>query len=406
MVHIPVVMATDNRYVPLIVSITSMLKNAGEDTFYDIYIMIDDLFTEESMRVVQGSFECWKDRYSLSFKNVGHVFDDVMTRIPHITRPTYYRLIIPELLSENKCIYLDTDTVILSDLQPLFDIPLEECYVAGVWHPGVVVDGWEEGVLMNTGLASADQYINAGVLIMNLETMRRDRVVAQFLELVPQKFSTQDQDIINRVCYGRIKLIPFQYNVMTKMADRSVEEYKGCYSETELREAWNKPDIIHYASPEKPWNSPAGVYIDFWWEYLRKSSVYHMWVKDFVNEFLIYTIYSARNTTIFTKRIPRIFDFSYKRAYVVYGAGKRGKDVITYMKQMGVLPEFIVVSDTEGNPQEVEGIEVKDIKEAGKLLNDKTIVIAVRESWQRAVIKTLQDYDYWELLPVSDQFLQ
>ena len=31
MVHIPVVMATDNRYIPLIVSVTSMLKNAGED---------------------------------------------------------------------------------------------------------------------------------------------------------------------------------------------------------------------------------------------------------------------------------------------------------------------------------------------------------------------------------------
>ena len=141
-------------------------------------------------------------------------------------------------------------------------------------------------------------------------------------------------------------------------------------------------------------------------EYFRKNSVYHIWVKEFVNEFVMHTIYCARNGTVFRKQVPRIFDFTYKRACVVYGAGKRGKDIITYLKRRGVLPEFIVVSDAEGNPQEVEGIEVKDIREAGKQLGDKTIVIAVRESWQSEIIKSLQDYDYWEILPISDQFLQ
>lgn len=403
--HIPVVMATDNRYIPLIVSITSMMKNVGKDTFYDIYILIDDTFTKESELVVRRCLCVFNKKCSLSFKNVGYIFENAFIGIPHITRPTYYRLMIPDLLSEDKCIYLDTDTIILSDLQELFDTALDDCYIAGVWHPGVIIYKWEDAICRNAKIPSADQYINAGVLVMNLKELRKDGMVRRFLELMPQNMSSQDQDIINSACYGKIAFLPFKYNVMTKLADMCIEDYKDSYGEAELREAWNKPCIIHYADPNKPWNSGECVFMDYWWNFFRKSFVYDNVMNDFWGEFIQNIIYCSKNSLLFTKRIPKIFDLKFKRRYVIYGAGKRAREVVLYMKRLKIMPELIIVSDANENPLEIEGIEVKGITDACQALYDKSVVIAVRENLQKNIIKNLQHYDYLELLPVSDEFL-
>lgn len=405
MVHIPVVMATDNRYIPLIVSLTSMLKNAEDDTFYDIYVLIDNDFTDESKHVVAECLEKYVDRCSLSFTNVGQVFDEVSTSIPHISRPTYYRLIIPDLLREEKCIYLDTDTVIMSDLQELFNSPLGNSYIAGVWHPGIVIYAWEEGIKRSTGLPDAGQYINAGVLLMNLEKMRQDNLVETFLELISRNLPTQDQDIINTACYGNITFLPFKYNVMPKLAEKSPEDYGRSYSVAELEEAWNSPCIIHYADAAKPWNNAKCVFMDFWWQFFKGTAVYEAAIGRFCRELIINIIYASEIGPVFTKKIPRMFDIAYERDYVIYGAGKRARDVIMYMKSRKILPSMIIVSEMGSNPYEIEGIAVKSIKDIGDKLHEKTIIVAVSESLQKEIIISLQQYDYRELLPISDSFL-
>lgn len=405
MVHIPVVMATDNHYIPLIVSLTSMIRSAKKDTFYHIYILIDDSFTEESELNIKKCLGAFEGRYLLSFKNVGHVFDNALVMIPHITRPTYYRLMIPELLAEDKCIYLDSDTVILSDLQELYAVSLNDCYIAGVWHPGVILYKWEEGICNNAKIPSADQYINAGVLVMNLEEMRKDGIAEKFMEIIPQNMPSQDQDIINHVCYGKIAFLPFKYNVMTKLADVPLEDYRGCYGETELKDAWNRPCIIHYADAKKPWNSLNCVFMDFWWGFFRKSSAYELMIPDFFEDMITDMIYCASGGLAFTKKVPYIFNLKYDRDYVVYGAGKRAMDVILYMKRLNIRPRFIVVSDYSGNPLKIEGIEVKEITDAGEALYNKSIIVAVRESLQKEIIKNLLHFDCFEILPISDEFL-
>lgn len=331
------------------------------------------------------------------------VFDDVLMSKSHITRPTYFRLLLPDLLEEDKCIYLDTDTIVLLDLARMYNIDMGDCYVAGVRHPGVVVPCSHE-FCKNIGIPSADQYINAGVLLMNLEKLRHDGMVKKFLELISWNMPMQDQDIINNACYGKILRIPFKYNVLTKLSDVCSVDYKNTYSETELREAWNRPAIIHYADLNKPWNSGGCAFADYWWKYFWKSPAYKCVINDFWNEFVINVIYRSCKNQIFAKKTPKMFDITFQRNYVIYGAGKRAKDVIPFIKQLGIVPEFIIVSSLEGNPSEIEGIEVKDIADAGGMLRNKTVIIAVREGLQREIINLLHGYDFMELLPISDDF--
>lgn len=403
MIYIPVVMATDNRYIPLVVSLTSLLKSAAETTFYYIYILIDDLFRTESEEAVKRSLKVFEDRCTISFVNVGNVFDRAPVSIPHITRPTYFRLMIPELLQEERCIYLDTDTVILSDLQELMNISIEEKYVAGVWHPGVVLVRWGEEVCKNARVPAADQYINAGVLLMNLDMMRRDGLTEKFMQLLPENMPTQDQDILNHVCYGKIAFLPFKYNVLTVFADRCMEDYEGCYPEAELEEAWNKPSIIHYANPNKPWNSLDCAFTDQWWKFFMRTPFYETNIDAFFDEFILSSIYCPSTEEKFRRKMPALYQWRKKR-YVIYGAGKRARDVILYMRQNHITPEFVVVSDLTGNPAKLEGIEVKDIKDPNLILEDKTILIAVGRDIQGEILRRLRKYEWHELLTISDEF--
>lgn len=402
MLHIPIVMATDDNYIPLVVALISLIENAAEDTFYDIYIITDNSFSKESAHAVKENLKEYAMHSSLIFKNVGNAFDHAFTNIPHITRPTYFRLLIPDLLKEDKCIYLDTDTIVMSDLQELFNISFDNCYIAGVWHPGIMMFDWEESIRKNAKIPSAEQYINAGVLVMNLGLMRKDKIVKQFLELVPQNMPSQDQDIINHVCYGKIVFLPFKYNVMTKLSDKCIGDYKGCCTEAELKEAWNEPCIIHFADRYKPWNSGSCVFMDYWWNYYRRSKLYECNLADFFDKFVMSIIYGLHRDLIFTKKLPMLFDISYKRRYVIYGAGKRAREVISFLREKKLSPEFIVVSDIVENPIDIDGMEVKSIEEVGQMLFDKSILIAVRESLHMEIINSLKGYHYRELLPVSD----
>lgn len=404
MTHIPVVMATDNHYEPLVVSLTSLAENAGQDTFYDVYILTDSSFAQDCENAIKRYLGNYAGRCSLIFKNVGTIFDDALLSIPHTTRPTYFRLAVPDLLDEDQCIYLDTDTIVMSDLKALFYTPLHDCYVAGVWHPGVVLFDWESTIRKNAKVPDAGQYINAGVLVMNLKSLRRDNMVKRFLELIPQNMPSQDQDILNHACYGKIAFIPLKYNVITKLADRGLEDYKNSYSEAELKEAWNKPCIIHYADQYKPWNSKDCVFMEQWWSFCRKSPMYKCIVSDFMDELINNIIYHPRRDSFFTKKVPKLFDIAFRRKYVLYGAGKRSREIILFMKWHNIIPEYIIVSDTKENPIEMEGVKVKGIEDVSQVLYDKSIVIAVRESLQKEIIKNLQKYDYRELFPVSDGF--
>lgn len=401
MMHIPIALATDNNYMPLVVTMTSLVRNAGKDTFYDIYILTDRSLTMESRRDIEEYFRGYQEQCSVKFIDIEETFDNASLYYEEITRPTYYRLALPELLSEDRCIYLDTDTIAVSDMRELYEVPLEGFYVAGVRHPMFILSSVKDEYCKTIGIPDMEQYINAGVLVFNLKEMRKDRVMRKFLEAVSKNMPTQDQDIINNVCYGKIVPIPPQYNVMTKLSDWNLEDYQGIYSASEWREAWNKPCIIHYADSYKPWNCLDCVFMEYWWNVCKMSPVFKRIA--FMKGFIWDAIYCGGGT-IFTKKMPRIFDITYQRKYVIYGAGKKARKFIAFIKEMGIIPEFIAVSDGNSNPLEVEGITVRDIGETFSLLYDKTIIIATQEKLHKEIIKKLQECDYLELLPLSDRW--
>ena len=120
-----------------------------------------------------------------------------------------------------------------------------------------------------------DKYINTGVVLWNLKEMRKDNIVEKFLKILPNNYLMQDQDIMNIVCYDKIKLLPLKFNVMTKIINlEKLMIENNIFKYIDLKIAKEQPIIIHYAAPEKPWNANV-IYFADWWEYAKNSPYYN-----------------------------------------------------------------------------------------------------------------------------------
>lgn len=274
---IPVVMAADLNYSkPLAVTITSLLENAQPNTSYEVNVLVAEEYPED-VRDKLLSFETTYPGTKINFVVVDS-FKDITITTSHVTVETYFRLMIPTLFPELKrCIYLDVDLVVERDLTPLFRQVLDDKYLAGVYAASYRVETDEKAAQI--GLPSYDRYVNAGVLLMNLEKIRQDGLVERFIELSTKGFESDDQDVLNVACYDGILSLPFRFNVMTKYLPQNFNEFWGwtgvkeSYSMDEWEQAMNSPVIIHYADKRKPWKDASTDFADRWWHYAALSPV-------------------------------------------------------------------------------------------------------------------------------------
>ncbi|MCH5281307.1 MAG: glycosyltransferase family 8 protein [Lachnospiraceae bacterium] len=401
--NIPIVFATDNNYECAVVSMTSLCIYAAKDTFYNIYVFIDnDFLYEKNMKEYMRPYSNVCD---LNFINVGNAFDDSPIWTDRSTKGCYFRLVAPWLLTEKKCLYLDTDIIVLSDLQDLYDISLDDHYVAGCKDPvlAYVTDMGNEAWCKQAELPDLEQYINSGVLLMNLDKMRQDDIVNKFIEKIPKNMKFPDQDIINGVCYGKIKFFPLEYNARTNLVKANIN-CEDVYEKNELHTAWNAPKIIHYAGPLKPWNNLNCAYGDYWWEICKMTPLWEKFFDNLKYEFYFKAIYASSGAGITTKKVSKWYEITEDRKYVIYGAGPKAKSFISHLKQKNIVPEFIIVSDIAKNPTEIDGIKVIELSEAEELLRDKSILIAVVEQHHQDIMKNLFKCNYKECIPISDKW--
>lgn len=403
--HITVVYATssDDTFIITTISMYSIVQRKKPKTVIDFIILTDDYFTED----LKGKFVKFFDgvqSITITFKSVGRIFENVFLQQDFIKNSTYFRLLISDIVDTEKCLYLDYDTIVCIDLQELFDIDLRDNYIAGVKAPSYHLKRDKDNYCIQAKLKDLTQYVNAGVLLMNLKKMREDNVTHQFLKLLPCNMLSQDQDIINSVCYGKIVYLPFCYNVMTKYANWSVREYEDLFTYEELQDAWNQPKIIHFADKIKPWNSIECVMSDYWWNVCRNSPMWDSFYKKRENDFFYSLVYhQPKHTKSFSvKRDRTLWNLFWKRRILVYGAGDRAKQVLNYLSDFNVVPEYIIVSSSFDNPKYINSVKIIEIGDLKFETRDYTVIVATTEKFHAEIIDNLLKYDFEEIIPVSD----
>lgn len=203
------------------------------------------------------------NNYDFSFDNPGSDFDQMPTGF-HFNVTTYWRLALPKVLAKHKIdktIYLDVDTLIIDNLEELYNVSIEGKVCGGCLD--ISSRAHTERMELKQEFA-----INGGVLLMDVERMNQIDWVEESKRLNDEgRIQWVDQDVINLLLDNDIQLIDLKWNVQSGNFQNS---YNGTVS------------IVHFTESNntKPWNIRGkhrfmGVYNT----YMRKSGFYldYLW---------------------------------------------------------------------------------------------------------------------------------
>ncbi|MGH7543579.1 MAG: glycosyltransferase family 8 protein [Gemmatimonadota bacterium] len=231
--------AADARFIrPLAVMLQSALVHVGPDRRPAVHILHEGIEEGDQARIVSR----WGHRVRVNWLRPSlHEFDDlpVWGRMP-VT--TYYKLAVPKLLPDSigKVIWLDCDLIVNRDLGELWDLPLNGHPVLAAQDAFVPLVSSRFGVagVRKLGIPPDAKYFNAGVMLVDLGSWRRERIVPRtitYLKAHRKDVFFWDQEGLNAVLAGRWGELDPRWN-------RSA-------SAPSTGEAW----IVHFTGGLKPW---------------------------------------------------------------------------------------------------------------------------------------------------------
>ncbi len=247
---INVCLACDNNYAKYAgVVIASVLVNANHDDELVFYVLDGGIEQDNKEKIL--SLKNIKD-CQINFVEIdNNLFKDYMAIKTHsyLTIAAYYRLKITSILpSVSRVIYFDCDVVINSSLKSLFNKDLGDAPVAGVKD------------INKRMLKRNPHYVNSGMLVMDLDNMRKQNVEQAFLDYTLKNFETikmGDQEIINEALKGKIKVVEDEWNVQSS-------NFTNRSSYTTI------PRCIHFVSRQKPWHFGSfSWHKDYYFRYLQ-----------------------------------------------------------------------------------------------------------------------------------------
>ncbi|MDV2993645.1 MAG: General stress protein A [Chroococcidiopsis sp. SAG 2025] len=275
---IVVVCAADNNYViPLSVTLKSILANLKNSQTIACFV-IDGGIEEVSKQKILKSLDSQQIVIEWLLPT-----DSTLSKVKvsgHVTVATYYRLLIPDLLPQQikKAIYLDCDLVVNQDLQKLWAIDIDNNYLLAVQDMGIREVSNPRGGLHNykeLGIPPHAKYLNAGVMVFNLEKWRTENISTQAIEYLEQNKEhvlNWDQDGVNAVLVGKWGELDPRWNQTP-----SVYKYRSWkdspFTEEMYKSVIQQPYIVHFATAIKPWHyyceHPAK---DLFFQYLDMTS--------------------------------------------------------------------------------------------------------------------------------------
>lgn len=280
--RIHIFLSTDNNYsVPAYITLYSLMHNYRGKRRVNVHILTSGDLSTENRRLLDMLSEK-RPLFEISVIDMQDAYHDVNFNIDHISHAAMYRLMIPRIaeqlhLDADTCIYIDTDIVVEGDISELYDLDpgREDWYFAGVPDPCQIYEPHEVHTC-RLGIPAMDQYINSGVLLINLKQIRQDGLCERLEEAgYSEGFLYKDQDAINSVCYGRILLIPLKFNMMRQFFyhnDRYFSEVYDPLYGRDAAEAKRDPVIIHFIDRQKPWSHKNILMAEKWWKYVNMQS--------------------------------------------------------------------------------------------------------------------------------------
>ena len=201
----------------------------------------------------------------------------------------YARMLLPSKLPNlDKVIYLDCDLVVCKDLKSLWETDVND--VAVTMAPDLLYQ--DKATLSRLGINN--NYLNSGVIVMNLDYWRKHDVMKRLLAYISDKGNEliyNDQDSLNAILHDERRQLPVKYNVTPHYFLKNPDNYPKEMHE-EIRDARINPIIFHYLGPVKPWS--LGCYLPgkkLFMKYQKASGWRHFTIEKYVFKRIVYTLF-------------------------------------------------------------------------------------------------------------------
>jgi lipopolysaccharide biosynthesis glycosyltransferase len=180
----------------------------------------------------------------------------------------YNKLLVPDVLPEeiHTALWLDSDTLVLGDISPLWDEGILDSTVRAVQDSVVPLVSSDLGVARyrEFGLRPNAKYFNCGVMLMNLRRWREEHVshrALAYLKTYARDVAFLEQEGINAILSDQWDSLDPQWNWSVSVG--------GAFRQRSI-EAHVK--IAHFSGNLKPWRHDGGnPYYALYCEYIDRT---------------------------------------------------------------------------------------------------------------------------------------
>jgi lipopolysaccharide biosynthesis glycosyltransferase len=252
--------ADDFFAMPLAVTVRSVLDHLNPDRRVVLYVLDGGIRPANQQRI-QQSLDA--SRIDIHWIKPSSQRLEAIALSCQNTYPisAYYRLLLPEIIPEtyDRVIYLDTDLIILADLETLWTMEFGDYYMLAAMDAANRSLSWPQHLkhldLKKMGVTEEDKYLQSGVLVIDLKKWRAEGIAEQVIQFIADhtELPYPDQDALNFVLAGKWYELDPRWNQIP-VAHRFNSWQESPYTEQQLFEVVNHPFIIHYGSKPKPWD--------------------------------------------------------------------------------------------------------------------------------------------------------
>jgi lipopolysaccharide biosynthesis glycosyltransferase len=206
---IEIALASDDKYFPgLLASISSIVIGASEDYKYNFYV-IDGGISENNKAFLENCLSRFKKKCSIIFLVPDlDIFKDLPKMFFGSVLP-YARLLLPEMLSIDKIIYVDSDILFFNDISELWELDLQGNHAAAAKDMLINKFKYEYKDCSVFNLDPEETFFNSGIMVLDLNAFRKRSLHKETIRLrgeYPNYFKYHDQSPLN-VVFKHINII-------------------------------------------------------------------------------------------------------------------------------------------------------------------------------------------------------
>ena len=248
-----ILITINRKYLKQLNILLNSIQYSNAKEKFDIYVLHRDL-EETDLKTINNNLDLKQFHIHLI-----HIPENEILKFPVYEKryplEIYFRIFAVKYLPQNleRILYLDADTLVINPLRELYETDFGGNYYIAATHVKKVLHKLNE---IRLNIKEDEPYINTGVLLMNLEALRKiniEREVTNFVKNNEKKLLLPDQDIIVSIYGDKIKLVDsLKYN----LGERTLNTYNMNHPQNPIGLKWicKNTVIIHYFGRNKPWN--------------------------------------------------------------------------------------------------------------------------------------------------------